>query len=369
MNLVFFSRTALYNPTVQPPFDVRVKRYSWDVYGGPRECEAVIEFPGGTNLATLWSMVDYLRSGVQLYDGRGDLVWWGFLDKVTINDGFRSFGIALDNMFNRTKATYELLTAGATTGLRGDTIWYEDTNSTALFGDKEKVYSMTSYSIAAAELDAQTRLEAAKYPVAITELSAIGETSVTVELLFSGWWKILNWIYYANAATTYSSIAAQLVYMAEYSDFVVRADMISAATTLAPDFRQGDELLLDEIVKLMEAGADSGQRILASVDAGRQVHFFEQPLKYPGNFAANQYFLDTKNRLYNSTGGMIEPTECKVGVWAHLRGYELINGLYAITSPSPVFIERATYDVEAGEYQPESYGYKSPFDELQSIQR
>jgi hypothetical protein len=369
MNLAFYNRYNLVNPTVQPPFDIRVRRYSWDVYGGPKECEAVIEFPGGANISTLWAMVDYLRCPVELYDDRGDIVWWGFLDKITINDGFRSFGIALDNMFNRTKATYELLTAGSTTGLRADTIWYEATDSTAIYGDKEKVYSMTSYSIAAAELDAQTRLEAAKYPVAIVELSAIGEQNVTVELLFSGWWKILSWIYYTNAATTYSSIAEQLIYMAEYSDFVVNADMRDAATTLAPDFRQGDLILLDEIVKLMEAGTDAGRRILATVDAGRQVHFAAQPEKNPANFAVYQYFLDSKNKLYNSVGGPIEPSECKVGVWAHLRGYELVNGLDNVTSPSPVFIERATYDVETGEYQPESYGYKSPFDELQSIQR
>ena len=157
--------------------------------------------------------------------------------------------------------------------------------------------------------------------------------------------------------------------MAEYSDFVVNADMRDAATTLAPDYRQGDLILLDEIVKLMEAGTDAGRRILATVDAGRQVHFFAQPEKNPANFAVYQYFLDSKNKLYNSTGGPIEPSECKVGVWAHLKGYELVNGLDNVTSPSPVFIERATYDVETGEYQPESYGYKSPFDELQSIQR
>lgn len=370
MRLVFLSRSDLTKPMIQPPFDIRVRRYSWDVYGGPKECEAVIEFPGGTNFAALWQLVDYLRCGAEVYDWRGDRVWWGFLDKVTINDGTRSFGIALDNMFNRVRCTYELLTAGSSTGLRADTIWYEDTISSDMYGVKEKVYSMTSYSIAAADLDAQTRLEAAKYPVAITELASIADKAVTVELLFSGWWKILSWWYYENASTGYETIANQLIYMGEYqTDFIESADCSAVATTLAPEFRLGDELLADEIKKLMEAGTDNGRRILATVDAYRQIHFTEQGAKYPANFAVYQYFLDTKNRLYNSVGGIIEPSECRVGVWAHLRGYELVNGLQNITSPSPVFIERAVYDVESGEYQPESYGYKSPFDELQGIQR
>jgi hypothetical protein len=366
---MFYTRNDLTKVGIQPPFDIRVKRYSWDVYGGPRELEAVIEFPGGTNLSTLWTLVDFLRYGVELYDYRGDCVWWGFLDKVTINDGYRSFGIALDNMFNRVKCTFELLALGATSGLRMDTTWEEDTISSDLYGVKEKVYSMTSYSIDAAYADRDARLEAAKYPVAVTELAAMAETNVTVELLCSGWWKIMSWIYYENASTGYETVANQLVYMGEYSDFMNDSDCSAAATTLAPEYREGDELLLDEIEKLMEAGSDNGRRILATVDQSRQVHFYEQPDKHPSNFAVYQYFLDTKNKLYTSTGGLIEPSECKVGVWAHLRNYELVNGLERITSPSPVFIERAVYDVEKGEYQPESYGYKSPFDELQGIQR
>jgi hypothetical protein len=371
VRLIWYNRDLdnLHNVTIQMPFDVRVKRYSWDVYGGPRELEASIEFPGGSNFSTLWALIQYLRSPVELFDWRGVPVWWGFLDKITINDGVRSFGIALDNMFNRVKATYELLVVGDATGLRADTTWYEDTISSDLYGVKEKVYSMTSYSIAAAEQDAQTRLEATKYPVAIAELAAVADRAITVELLFSGWWKIINWLYYSETDVTYSTIAEQLVTMAEMSEFVEDANVVPDATTLVPDFRQGDELLLDEILKLMEAGTDNGRRILGTVDRYRRVFFTEEPEKHPSNFAVYQYFLDTKNRLTTAFGGLVEPTECRVGVWAHLRGYELVNGFEAITSPSPVFIERATYEVETGEYQPESFGYKSPFDELQSIQR
>lgn len=370
MRVVWYSRSELQKPTVQPPFNVQVKRYSFDVYGGPRECDAYIQYPGGINLSALWQMIEYLRCGVEVYDWRGARVWWGFLDKVTINDGVRSFGIALDNMFNKVKCTYELLPVGGVTGLRADTAWYEDTISSGIYGTKQKIYSMTSYSTAAAVADAQARLAVAKYPVAITELASVVDQAITVEFLFSGWWKILNWIYYANVSTANATIANQLIYMAEYqTEFVESADCRATATTLASEFRQGDELLLDEIKKLLETGSDNGRRILVTVDPFRRVHFYEQPAKRPSNFAAFQYFLDTKNRLYNSMGGLIEPSECRVGVWAQLRGYELVNGLERITSPSPVFIERAIYDAETDEYQPESYGYKSPFDELQGIQR
>jgi hypothetical protein len=157
--------------------------------------------------------------------------------------------------------------------------------------------------------------------------------------------------------------------MAEMSQFIPEANVEADATTLVPDFRNGDEILLDEIEKLMEAGTDNQRRILANVDRFKQVHFYEQPAKPSSSFGSTSHYLDTKNRLYTSTSGLVEPTSCKVGVWAHLRNYEAVNGYEAITAPSPVFIERAIYDVEAGEYQPESYGYKSPFDELQGIQR
>jgi hypothetical protein len=372
VKLVFYDRRVAFlgSLIIQPPFNISVRRYSWDVYGGPKEMEAIIDFPSNkASFDYLWSIIQYLRCPVELYDYRGAAVWWGFLDKITVNDGVRSFGIAIDNMFNRVKATYELLTVGDATGLRADTTWYEDTISSGIYGVKEKVYSMTSYSIAAAEADAQTRLEAAKYPGAIAELAAVANRDVTIELLFSGWWKILNWIYYSETDVTYSTIAEQLVTMAELSEFTNSATCEPAATTLVPDFRQGDELLLDEILKLMEAGTDNGRRILAKIDENRKILFTEEPERFASTWTQEIFILDSKNQLYNSMGGLIEPTECKVGVWAWLKNYEMVNGFGAITSPSPVFIERATYDVEAGEYQPESFGYKSPFDELQSIQR
>lgn len=346
------------------PYRVKVLRYSWNVFGGPEEMTCKINL-SGANKSMLWNLVEFLRCPVVVSDWRGALVWWGYVKQINISDGGHTYGIDIDTMFNRVKATYELLSSGSSTGLRADTVYYSDTRSYTEFGVREKNYPLVTISTTAAEVDAQTRLAKSKYPVAIADLALRSEGGCYAELTCRGWWDTLGWVYFDNVNTGYETVANQIVTMAESGEFITDGIMRATATTLTTEFRQGDNTLKDEIEQLMNVGDDTFRRILAKVMDTREVYFTSEPVNGTGN-----YYLDSRNNLYDAYGVRVEPSVCKVGVWATLKDFENVTfGTDQIIPPSPVFIERATYDCETGVYSPEQRGYKSPYDEIQDIQR
>ena len=364
MQVVFFDRTN--EDDVKPmPYDFRVKQYSWNVFGGPEEMTCRVDF-GGQNESVLWSMVSNLRCGVWVVDDIGRVVWWGYIHEIKITNGRRSYGISLDTMFNRAKATCELLIDGDSTGLRYDTTWQSDLPSIAEFGTHEKVYPLVTVSIDAAEEDVLTRIAKSKYPTAIADMQIMQDDGKSAELLCKGWWYTLDWLYYENNDTGYEEIGAQIVEMVEASEFIDNVYLQCTASTLSTPYREGDNLLRDEAEQLMNIGTDNNLRILAEVTKERIAYLKEEPEA----FVDGNYYLNKNNQLFDTYGNRVDPTVCKVGVWAELMDFEgIAYSTSVMIPPSPVFIERAVYNAETGIYQPEQRGYKSPFDEIQDIQR
>jgi hypothetical protein len=307
----------------------------------------------------LWDTKDLLRAPIWIYDDRGKRVWWGFVDQLNIREGTRTFGIDMDTMFNRVKATYELLPdgTGETLGERADTVWTQDDLSVREYGAREKIYTLTAATIAAANDDVANKLEKVKYPQAIAELAA-GKGESGVELICSGWWKTTGWQYYENVNTTYQSVATQLMAMAGEQTFFVTIKNLAAAATLLQEYRNGDALLQDEIQELMTVGSTANLRVLATVDQFRNLKFYEEPQ----NFFSINHSLTYDNRLYDRYGNLIPPQDCTVGVWANLKEWEHVSvGSERVSPPSPIFIERAIYDIETGVYQPEARGQQDVF--------
>lgn len=365
IHAAFWERDFSHLKTI--PYDVVVKRYSWNVFGGPEEMTCTIDF-SGANDSLLWSMVANLRCPVWVVDNVGRVVWWGYVHTVNVTNSARTYGVSIDTMFNRVKATYELLIAGDTDGVRGDTVWVQDAFSIAEFGTREKVYPLITVSIAAAEADTYVRLEKSKFPVAIADLAIRQDQGKSVEFICKGWWYSMDWIYYENTGTTYIELATLLDTMLNDAEFVVGVRSQIAATTLTPEYRKGDQLLRSEAEQLMNIGTDNNLRILATMTKERYVILTEEPDK--DGFIFEPFYLDRDNQLYDTYGSKVDATLCKVGVWAVLRDFEGIPyATRTMIPPSPVFIERATYDCETGIYQPEQRGYKSPYDEIQDIQR
>lgn len=366
IQLVFYERTDL-DHIKNFPFEYRVKQYSWNVYGGPEEMTAVVDFTG-YNDALLWSMISYLRCGVTVIDPIGRPVWWGYIHTINLNNGYRTYGVSMDTMFNRVKATYELIGAGSTSNDRADTVWQQSDASIAEFGAKEKVYPLVAISTDVANADVTARLSKSQFPTSISDLQARNDSIKSVEFICKGWWYTLNWLYYENANTGYVALEELLDDMLDAGEFVTDIYSKMSSSFLTTEYHLGDYMIRDEVEQLMDVGTDNNRRILSTMTPDRYVLLTEEPNALA--VSTENYYLDRYNNLYDPYGGRVDPTVCKVGVWAILKDFDgFPHNTRTMIPPSPIFIERAIYNVETGVYQPEQRGYKSPFEEIQGINR
>jgi hypothetical protein len=124
----------------------------------------------------------------------------------------------------------------------------------------------------------------------------------------------------------------------------ITATMIEAASSIfdSPD-RDGDMSAYDEIDKLLAAGQSSGRRLLAAIDAGRNLRVFAAPLK-PSESETPVYTL--RGQIVTATGGQpVAEGVLPVGEWL------AIERVPRHLDISPIFVEEAEYNVSSGTYQ------------------
>lgn len=167
----------------------------WTEPGGPDE--ARVKCSGSE--ANLWELLNTLRCPVELII-RGNARWWGYVStvSVTTRNGFR-LTASLDSMSNKIKVTYSEVVAGdESAGEQTETAWYENTDSTDVYGDKEKILSLgegTSYQ--AIDHAGRALLEMA-WPLPERDFGNVSgqKQTPTGELTLTGWYETLDWMHY-----------------------------------------------------------------------------------------------------------------------------------------------------------------------------
>jgi hypothetical protein len=148
------------------------------------------------NKQQLWALTDWLRVPVEIWDWRGEAVWWGFVKTVTVRIGNLEIGVSLDNMYNRVAVAYA---EEGGSGKRATTSWVQDDTSVATFGKKELLYSQSYGNEQSANSLRDRILSERKNPQSkITVLPDVNGISATMECV--GWWEALDWVYYSQPA-------------------------------------------------------------------------------------------------------------------------------------------------------------------------
>jgi hypothetical protein len=185
-----------------------VESLSWDVLGG---CQAAsISTYGGAG--ELWNMTSYLGCPVEIVDGQGRRVWWGFVNDVLINSGVTELGLTLDNMANSVQVAYSFVAPGSNeVGTRKTTTAVTNADSITEYGTKEFIVSQAGMADAAATDLAARYLADHKLPQrlftpggtgrAYDFLPAQKSTFFTVRLNCRGYFDKMNWRY-ANVSKT-----------------------------------------------------------------------------------------------------------------------------------------------------------------------
>lgn len=189
-NRNFSTPVSLPNVTFSP------ERYGFRAMGGPDFAE--IKAVGDRR--ALWSLLNWLRAPITIYDERDEPVWWGFVHGVTVRMGAIEVGVTLDNLFNRVAIAYTYISPGTNTaGTRATTDYAEDDDSIDEYGTKELLDSRDGCSTATAEARRDAILDRLRYP--IPEIGNLGQGSERSAMLHcKGWWETLDWVHYAKDA-------------------------------------------------------------------------------------------------------------------------------------------------------------------------
>lgn len=176
---------------------------NWDDFAGPTK--ALIRCP-----CEQLSMEDWrtrLGQDVRVYDPQGRLAWWGYLERVSHEDGELQHRVGMSEVANRVAVRYKDL-GSSETEQTYQTAWVDDLESQAVYGIKEKVYNASFTQRATAEWMALVQLHENAWPeirlAPRTRNTGDGQRAYYLEC--RGWMQTLSWRIWPglNALTAHS---------------------------------------------------------------------------------------------------------------------------------------------------------------------
>jgi hypothetical protein len=190
-----------------PAVTLRVEQYSMHVLGGPQKARIVAT----GREEDLWDCISLLRCGVELYDERGDVVWWGYVDDVRINMDSAEWGVSVQDMANTVAVAYTTQEGIlSTAGNRRSTTLAQNTGSIAEYGERQIILTANNIDEAGANAMRDQALATVGWPMPTSDLSE-GSGAKAV-ILCRGWYDTLGWKYYGNPLGVNGHIATPDVY-------------------------------------------------------------------------------------------------------------------------------------------------------------
>lgn len=186
----------------------RVNTMEWNDMGGP----AVAEISASGGRHDLLNLLYLLGSKAEITSGWG-FVWWGLVNTIMLQFPGLEVSYSLDGLHNRVAVAYTYVGAGAPTGgVRKTTSYLQDTDSIALFGTHEYLYSGNNLSDAAAVSQQTILLATSKLPQgAATMMRGGGLGKFTAVINCIGYYKTLDWRYAnvpAQVSVSYTTLGA-----------------------------------------------------------------------------------------------------------------------------------------------------------------
>lgn len=337
-------QTILYNLaktaqlSIPPTTRFEPTSHGWNAIGGPEKANITV----WGNVNALWETIEWLRCPVELYNARGEALWWGYVAEVEIRVGAVTCKVSLDTMSNKIAVAYSAVAAGsATVGARATTSYSTDSDSATEYGTKELLHSASGMTAAAATGVRDRLLDAKKYPV--PALTFIGENSLSATLHCRGWWDTLKWRYLTQAGTVSTVTTTQISdILTSVGEFVTSATIDTASGISTSQYRAGDNKAQSEIIELLSMGTSGSLRYLCEVKQDRTLRVYTEPV----SAVSSDYQVDSFGRLYNQYGQLVEPSSCPVAFWARLKDVIPDTAdLTKLAKPDPVFVQRSSFNV------------------------
>lgn len=324
MDVVFYYRD--FSKRLKINADITVERYSWNMIGGPQNAYLKI-----APTSDKWEMRRLLRCPVEIYANDGKLVWWGYVNRVSVPFEEQRIAVDLNEMYNHVTAKYPTTDTSFTPA--------SDTFSIAEFGQKEEIFTVSNAKKAGANRDRDLYLADHKYAQMDFDFSG-GSDDIAVECF--GWFATLDWKYYSNATISNQENTAQIsAIITSAGQFFNGTIIENTSGTNTNRFRDGSQTALNCIQALLKAGTSNTRPLLAYVDKNRYVHVYERDAE-PA-IGSEDYLMREDGRLETRVGEVVPDAHCIVAKWVRVKSVPNTTG--SVLSVRPFFIESAEYNV------------------------
>ncbi len=191
---VFYTRSFALNP-FQAAGWLQVTAARWAALGGPDTATLA----GSNPRLDLAQALALMRCPVELVDSSGMPAWWGYVSAITTHAGRLSTRTDLEPMANRIKAVYQVLPFDSNqwNPPQLETSWYDNLDSQATYGVKEKILRLSDSTAAQALAACGLALTDSGWLQARPALEKSPAAGVTFEL--RGWWHTLGWKYFTHS--------------------------------------------------------------------------------------------------------------------------------------------------------------------------
>ncbi len=325
---------------VQPDFNTSVVNYSHSALGGPRAAQ--INIAGGET--TLWTLVEMLRCPIEISNEKGEYLWWGYINDVSLMLKNYTLAVDLTYMANAVKVLY---------GIGEATTWLSDTQSTDEYGTKEIILTVSSPTAGWANQHRQTYLNSNRYPQVDRQPYSSGQMSAVVNC--RGWWSTLDWRYPEVASGSAVDTASQITtIISTYGEFLQGSTTYGTGRTelIRPDsgvtsnpYQNGYNTARYIVEEICRTGTTDGVRMLPTVMPARVVTLTVEPTTTSGS----TFLINAEGELMTPQGDYIRPELCTCGVLVSMA--DLIPSSVDVSKLSNfpyVFIEETEYSVMTG---------------------
>jgi len=195
MHVCLYTRD--FSGNVRPSADLRVERLTWKALGGPAEA-VFTGSPTGKDwlgCSAEWAL-DALARPVTVSNQTGEKVWWGYVQRVELQENDLRLVYDLAELANRICVEFwQPEPQLEWTGERTFTSWADDLDSQRIFGVRERIFTLRSMDESEALQSRDGLLAQTSRPLPQVSQVAAGISLPRVRLVCRGWWETLKWRY------------------------------------------------------------------------------------------------------------------------------------------------------------------------------
>jgi hypothetical protein len=187
----FLQRNLTSKADIPGDLEIEVESFNHSVFGGCKE--ATLTVTGSP--VSMGMLLNWLRFGVEIYGEMAEPLWWGYINRVEIEQDGVTTVVDLEEMANEVAVAYTLVNeGGSSSGVSRVTSYQTDPESVLEHGRKQMLESGPYMNLVSANSLAQRKLNESYLPrVFVTPRQGKGEARATVRC--KGWWSSLEWLY------------------------------------------------------------------------------------------------------------------------------------------------------------------------------